>query len=208
MSNKNSVNYKSETRRTYDLYAKIFGQKFGKHFKNFVEKEAELFLKRLPGKKILDLGSGPGNHAAYFKKQGYDVLCIDISEKMIELCRKKGLRAKVVDIEKLDLQENFDGIWAYASLLHIPKEKIPKVIKRIKGSLKPNGILALSLKEGTGEKFEIHKKYPGTVRFFSYFTEKEIRRLFKNSFELIRFSKTNVENKFIFLNFLFKLKRK
>src|SRR3989344_3878710 len=95
--------YMQETKKAYDLYALQFDEKFGDYFKEYVVREAQQFLHHLPGPKIIDLGSGPGNHAFFFHQQGYKVLCLDISERMVALCKQKGLPAEVMDIEKISL---------------------------------------------------------------------------------------------------------
>ncbi len=199
------MDYKEKTKEAYDKYAEKFDQKFGEHFEFWVKKEADLFLENLEGMKIVDLGSGPGNHAAYFKENGCDVLCVDLSEGMIDKCRQKGLKAQVMDIESLNLPEkSFDGVWAYASLLHVTREKIPQVIKKISKMLKPGGLLGVAVKEGTKEGFEANEKYPGTERWFTYFTDEEMKQLFSAGFKLIHSSKTNVKNKYVFLNYFFR----
>lgn len=198
--------YKSENRETYDRYAKEFDTKFGKHFDERVRKDANLFLSQLTGKKILDAGSGPGNHAEYFKQNGCDVTCIDISPEMVKLCLAKGLKAVVDDLENLHIDGSFDGIWAYASLLHVPKDKVRQALKSLTAHLKPHGLIGIALKEGRGEGFETHDKYPGTKRWFTYFTDKEVKDLFAGDFELLHESKDNVKNKYVFIDYIFRLK--
>jgi len=198
------MDFKAETKKTYEKYAKAFEQKFSEHFELRVKEKTDLFLKHLKGKKIVDLGAGPGSHAKYFQDKGCDVLCIDLSEEMVKICREKGLKAEVMDVEDLQLPENsFDGIWAYAVLLHLPKDRIPQVIEKMKRLLKPGGLLAVALKEGIGEGFVEDEKYPGTKRWFSLFTDEEVRGLFKD-FKLIHTTRNNVMNKYFFLNYLFR----
>jgi hypothetical protein len=107
-----------------------------------------------------------------------------------------------MDLENLDLPTNhFDGAWAYASLLHIPKAKMAEAAQRILNSLKVNGIIGLSLLEGDGEKFELNSKYPDTQRWFSYYRDSEVRELFK-SCQVLSFSRIEVKN-YAFLNYIF-----
>ena len=177
------MDYKLENKKTYDLYAQKFDEKFRDHFQQFVKKEADIFVDTLRGKEIVDVGSGSGNHAQYFQGKGFQVLCVDFSEPMLKLCQEKGLKTKLMDIEEWELPENSaDGIWAYACLLHLPKNKIKKVINNFRKTLKPEGILALYVKEGVGEKFETNEKYPGTKRLFVYFNDTEVRELFASDF--------------------------
>jgi len=201
------VDKKLLTKQAYNKYAEKFNRTFGDDFETDVIHKADIFLGKLQGNKILDLGSGPGNHAEYFTKKGFNVLCVDISEKMIELCKRKGLKAEITDIEHLTLPaQSFDGIWAMASLLHIPKSNITNVINSIAEILTPKGILAISVKEGYGEKMEKHPDFPGVERLFVYFTDQEIRNLFTPKFELLHYDRTNFHDLSFFLNYIFKLK--
>src|SRR3989338_4590288 len=116
------MNYQVETLRAYDLYPTDFDRKFASNFECIVRPEANEFMHLLPGKKILDIGSGSGNHALHFQKHGFEVLCMDRSLEMLKLCSAKNLRNVCMDIENIDrITEKFDGLWMYASLLHLPK---------------------------------------------------------------------------------------
>ena len=197
--------YKSATKKTYNLHYEEFEEKFTRSFQNTI-KEADKFLANLNGKKIIDLGCGSGNHAQYFQKKGFDVLCIDYSEKMLELCKKRDLKTKLIDIEDLQLPESStNGIWAYACLLHIQKEKIPKIAEKFTEILKAKGLVGLALKEGEDEGFVEYSKHPFTQRWVSYFQDEEVRELFGKDFELINFSRTKGEDCW-FLNYLLRLK--
>jgi len=199
------MDYKEELKKAYNQYAKKFDEKFQRRFQDFIRPEADAFLEHLSGKKILDLGSGAGNHAKYFQNKEFDVLCVDISEEMVNLCQEKGLRAEVMDMENLKLPEkSFDGVWAYTSLIHIPKKDIPRVIEEVVKVLEPGGILGLAVKEGSGEGLESDERYPDTKRWFSYFTSDEIKQLFGNLFELISESKTKEGYRHEFMRFLFR----
>lgn len=167
--------WKAQTRRAYETFPDLYEKRFAEHFQNRVVHEASLFVDKLPGPSILDLGSGPGCHAAYFQRRGCDVLCLDISPAMVERCRRKGLRADIADMENAEFDSaSFDGVWAYASLLHLPKERIPAVIAKVGTWLKPRGILYLAFKQGEQQGLESHERFPGTQRWFSYVTDEEV----------------------------------
>ena len=184
------MDYKEETIRAYDTYPERFNDNFGNHFEQYAKKSADEFLGLLKGKRILDLGSGPGNHAAYFQEKGYDVLCLHVSDEMLKLCAKKGLRTIKMDIEALDFPtESFDGIWAYASLLHVPKSRIKGIGDMLHAMLRSGGVLAIAVKEGISDGFEQHEKYPGTRRWFTNFEDAEIRKLFVEKFSILSFSR-------------------
>lgn len=199
-------NYKEATRRLYDRYAEKY-EKNTRDYTKYIEEELQFFLKNLKGKKILDLGSGPGRDSVYFKNKSFEPLCIDFSEKMIELCKKKGLEAKVMDIEKLDFPENsFDGIWAYTSLIHVSKKNIKRVIKKIFDIIKPHGILSIAMKEGKNEEFEEDPKYPNEKRYTVLYSEEELLKLFSKHFECIYTSRGNL-SKTVYIHIIFKSRK-
>ncbi|MBW2999729.1 class I SAM-dependent methyltransferase [Candidatus Woesearchaeota archaeon] len=198
--------YKEKTIESYDKYAKEHSEKFKELMDIERRGEFKKFIKLLPGKKVLDLGCGSGDHSLYFSQQGMDVVCIDLSEGMIKLCKEKGLKAFVMDIEELEFEDNsFDGIWAVTSLLHVPKSKIQDVIKKLNQILTNNGILFVCVKEGEGERL-VDDKYEGdTKRFFVFWEEEEFLNEFKEYFELIETWKVELR-KSTFLHVLFKKK--
>lgn len=111
----------------------------------------EKYLRR--GGKILDLGCGSGRDSKYFLSQGYEVVSIDGSE---EICKRASeylqRSAQCVRFEEMNFSREFDGVWACASLLHVEKDKLLDVLKRVFMSLKENGILYASFKYGTEER--------------------------------------------------------
>ncbi len=86
----------------------------------------------------------------FFQELGFKVTGVDFSAKMIELARKEACKAKfhLMDIEKLEFsKDTFDGAWASASFLHIPKKNMLSVFKSIHAILKAGGdFLLLSQK--------------------------------------------------------------
>jgi 2-polyprenyl-3-methyl-5-hydroxy-6-metoxy-1,4-benzoquinol methylase len=198
-----SMDYKQKNLETYEKYAQQFDEKFSHHFEVYVKDRAEKFITYMVGKRVLDVGAGPGNHAEFFKKKGLDVLAIDISPRMVQICKSKGINAEVHDIENLDLgNQQFDGIWMYASLLHVPKVKAQIVINSLSQYLTQNGLFVVAIKEGNGEQYETHEKYPNTERLFSYFNKEEIINLFPH-FKLVDYVRSDVRQKYVFLHFLF-----
>ena len=126
------------------------------------------FLRELPRcAHILDAGCGPGRNAAAFLSQGYRVTAVDASPVMVQLARRSGVNAHVMPFQQMNFMGVFDGIWASASLLHVPHAEIPEVLRRFARALRPQGILYVSLKEGQSEYIA------EDGRFFSYFTINE-----------------------------------
>ncbi|MBM3233726.1 class I SAM-dependent methyltransferase [Candidatus Pacearchaeota archaeon] len=191
--------------RIYNKYCKKYEKRTIKYAKKFLSFDINLFLGNLPGKNILDLGSGPGRDSLLFKKRGFNPLCLDISEGMLNLCKNKGLKTIKMNFENIDLNKNFDGIWSYTSLTTIPKKLAEQVIRKVYSLLNDNGIFYLGIIEGNFEGWkEPDKKYK-LKRFVSRYNFNEILNMCKN-FELLYFKKiSNKETgRNTYLNFMFR----
>ena len=113
----------------------------------------ERFLTRLrPGASILDFGCGSGRDTKVFLDWGYRVTAIDGSP---ELCRiasaYTGIPVRQMLFDDLNDVETYDGIWACASILHVPSAELPDIFRRMISALKPRGIIYTSFKYGTFE---------------------------------------------------------
>jgi len=197
------MDYKKITIDSYNQKAREFSKKF-KEFTDLNRRyEFQRFIDLLNGKQILDLGCGSGDNSLYFKEKGLDVTAIDLSEEMIKLCKEKGINAFLMDIENLEFEDkSFDGIWAATSLLHIPKSKLSKVIEKLNAILKDDGILFVCVKEGEGEEL-VYDKITSTKRFFAFWKEEELKKLFDNYFVLLESEKVQLENT-VFLQLSFR----
>lgn len=164
-------------------------EKFAKNTESLhPQDQARHFLESLPGKRILDLGCGPGRDALIFARQGFQVTGVDLSPKMIEMAKSKvAAQFHVMDIENLDFPPcHFDGIWASASLLHVPKGKILTVFKNLYSLLVDRGIFYFSVKKGSGEKLLSDPRYGDVQKFWSFFEKEEIEEFVQQAgFNLI-----------------------
>lgn len=193
--------YKKITLESYNINSDIFSKRYAYLFDFERRKEFNRFLTLLIGKKVLDLGCGPGEHLSWFKKQGLDVTGVDISPAMIAKCREKGINSVLMDMEYLDFNENaFDGIWAVCSLIHISKNKLEGVVKKTHSILKNKGIMFVTLKKGEGETLVADKLNPLTKRYFVYWKRDEFEKLLKDYFDIIEFWEEDVEGSTL-LNF-------
>lgn len=103
------------------------------------------FLRALESSpaRILDFGCGPGRDLAYFRSLGHDVIGLDGAARFVEMARKFS-QCEVLhqDFLKLSLEaERFDGIFANASLFHVPTSELPRVLSELHASLAPRGVL-------------------------------------------------------------------
>lgn len=140
----------------------------------------EEFLSRLPeNAHILDAGCGSGRDTLKFKSLGYEVTAIDGSEEMCRLASEyAGQEVLHMQFQDIDFNDEFDGIWASASLLHVPSAEIDMVLDKLKKSLKENGVFYASFKYGD---FEGERN----GRYFNDLTEESVIDLFSD-FEVIK----------------------
>ncbi len=145
------------------------------------------FTSLLPEKaKIIDLGCGAGRDVLYFKKLGYNIIGVDNSPEIVRLASKYTKENIILqDFTKLDYREEFDGIWACASLLHFSKTKLISVIEKIIEYIRKSGIIYTSFKYGDSEGVR-------NGRYFSDFTERSFSTLvLKSKIQIIKMWTTN-----------------
>ena len=184
--NSMATQYDEETVEFWDLFPRTFFDKF----------------IRLPGKKVLDVGSGPGRDGLILKQHGLDVTCLDASKAMIKMCSKRGLRTVLGDFNEMPFKdESFDLVWAYTSLLHTPKSSIEQPLNEVHRILRKGGSLGVGMIEGNFEGYR--SSFGGQKkRWFSFYTTAELTTLFsKHGFVVTSFEsfKPSTRN---YLNFI------
>lgn len=109
------------------------------------------FLSYIPNPAvILDFGCGSGRDTKAFLEQGYQVEAIDGSEELCKLATQyTGIQVRHMLFQELSTKEKYDGIWACSSILHLPKDELTDVMRKMTTALKPNGIIYTSFKYGT-----------------------------------------------------------
>ncbi len=116
---------------------------------DFLEKRSAFMSRVVPGSKILELGCGGGHDALAFIQAGFDVTLLDGSHELAALAQvRAGREVLVRDFSEIDFSNEFDAVWASASLLHVPSIKLPLVLGLIFKSLRQDGVFTASFKEG------------------------------------------------------------
>ncbi|MHB8128761.1 MAG: class I SAM-dependent methyltransferase [Mobilitalea sp.] len=134
-----------------------YSKNAGEYFEHTVDIDMQecwdSFTGLLPeGGSILDLGCGSGRDSAYFISCGFDVTAMDASEDMCDLASIHiGQDVLQLSFAEIDFNEVFDGIWACASLLHVPSDEIESILIKVIKSLKINGVLFMSFRYGDFE---------------------------------------------------------
>lgn len=146
-------------------------------------KGTDAYMQYLPaGGEVLDVGCASGLKAKYLIQHGFKVTGIDISDKLLDIARREVSVGDFRELSMMDLDhmtEMFDGVFAQASLLHIPKKDAGGAVQKMADRLKTGGFLYIAVKEsreGRPEE-EIVKEHDygfDYERFFSYFIMTEL----------------------------------
>ena len=111
-------------------------------------------IEGAPPFAILDFGCGPGRDLATFAGLGHVAVGLEGSARFAEMARAhSGCEVWQQDFLKLDLPANrFDGVFANASLFHVPAAELPRVLGELRAALKPRGVLFSSNPRGNNEE--------------------------------------------------------
>lgn len=132
------------------------------------------------GGRILDAGCGSGRDSKAFKQHGFSVVAFDASKEMCKATSELiGQEALQMKFQEIDFEEEFDGIWACASLLHVTYKELPSIMAKLRKGLKSKGIIYVSFKYGTTKMIK-------GERTFSNFTEATVEKMLNETgFEVI-----------------------
>ena len=108
----------------------------------------------LPPYTILDFGCGPGRDLKAFTDQGHVAVGLEGSARFAAMAREySGCEVLEQDFLQLKLPAaRFDGVFANASLFHVPGLELPRVLRELHASLKPRGVLFSSNPRGANEE--------------------------------------------------------
>lgn len=166
----------TNTLKYYDENASVFAENTLKVDFNEVQNK---FMSLLPDKAyILDFGCGAGRDTKAFIDKGFKVDATDGSKELCVIAsRNTGIKVRQMLFEELSEIEKYDGIWACASILHLPKERLKIVFNKMIKALKPGGYIYASFKYGDfeGERNE---------RYFTDFTFESLAEFMEHFPEL------------------------
>ena len=135
------------------------------------------FLALLPpAGSILELGCGAGNHAAEMLARGFVLRATDGSPEMAEVAsRKLNHPVTAMRFDELDEHDAFDGVWASACLLHVPRDELAAILERIHLALKMGGVFYASFKAGEGDGRD------SLGRYYNYVSEDWLRAAYASA---------------------------
>ncbi|TSC89420.1 MAG: type 11 methyltransferase [Microgenomates group bacterium Gr01-1014_5] len=155
--------------------------------------EIAKFKGYLPTGKIIEVGSGGGRDAKELVEAGYGYVGTDVSSGLLVEAKKlnPGVAFLNQSVYELDFPDNsFDGFWASAVLLHIPKNRIDEALQSLGRVVRDKGVGFISVKQGEGERMEFEEAHAPSVhqRLFSYYSEDEFKDvLLRNNFTTLEF---------------------
>ena len=137
---------------------------YAKHAEAFIARTHEVdmqhvrerFVSRLPsGASILDLGCGSGRDLVAFKAMGYSPRGLEPVHALAVHARNvSGCEVVEKTVQEAGFDSVFDGIWACASLLHVPRAELPTALTRIARWARGGGWLSASFKNGDRERHD------------------------------------------------------
>lgn len=156
------------TLRHYDEHAESFREGTWDHD---VSQNVAALLEQIEGPPpftILDFGCGPGRDLASFRRLGHEAVGLDGSLRFVEMARAgSGCEVLHQDFLALDLPAGrFHGIFANASLFHVPTQELPRVLRELQAALRPRGVLFASNPRGRdtegwqGERYGAYHELP------------------------------------------------
>jgi SAM-dependent methyltransferase len=133
----------------------------------------ERFIDAMPADaRVLDLGCGPGKWAARMVERGLEVDALDASTGMAAAAKAAhGLDVRVGTFDDVTGENLYDGIWAHYSLLHAPRDALPRHLAALARALRPDGLFLIVMKLGEGEARD------SKDRLYTYYTEQDLERL-------------------------------
>lgn len=130
---------------------------YNKNAKSFIDRTINIDISTLANEflslvvdkgRILDLGCGSGRDSLYFMNKGFEVYAIDGSEVLVDHAKNElGINVQLATFEGYETTMTFDGLWACASLLHVPEDHMVEVVRKYRDLLNDGACFFMSFKK-------------------------------------------------------------
>jgi SAM-dependent methyltransferase len=172
----------AQTLQTYERDADVFLKRWGrkKYKRPLLLTE---WLKILPAQAtLLDLGCGAGQDARYLTRVGHRVIGLDRAMSLLQFANGgiPSVPLVLADIRALPIRaDSLDGIWAAASLIHLPKRNVAGVLVALRQLMKPGGAFAATFTYGSNSRIKQTGWMPG--RYFARWRKDELARAYRRT---------------------------
>jgi Asp-tRNA(Asn)/Glu-tRNA(Gln) amidotransferase A subunit family amidase len=173
----NVVKNTTNNKLTIDVYENSAAKYIDDHLKStpYADEWIEESLKGVPkDAKMFEVGSASGREAKLIDSFGYDIQTSDVAEAFVKYLSDIGLNPMKFDLNADEFPEKYDYIFAKAVLVHFAYPEVEAILKKVFAALNENGIFAFTVKRGEGEEWKAN--YLGVERYFSYWSEGEIKQ--------------------------------
>lgn len=180
-------NIKQTTIDTYNNSAKELAEYFRGIGSRTKDVELAIKLSGSSSPAVLEIGCGDGRDAKEIIKRAGSYVGFDISKGLINIAKEFLPDAKFILSDALDFdygREEYDIVFAFASLLHLSIDEVQEVFLKVHEGLKSNGVFSISLKLAKVYEEKIKKDKFGT-RIFYYYNPEVIRKIAGQKFEVI-----------------------
>jgi len=164
MAQLNALDIEALTRRTLEHYERSAEDFWRGTRDHDVSQNIGALLRHIEGEPpftILDFGCGPGRDVKAIADLGHVAVGLDGSARFVEMARAySGCEVLQQDFLKLKLPAGrFDGVFANAALFHVPGQELPRVLRELRATLRPRGVLFSSNPRGNNEEGWNQQRY-------------------------------------------------
>lgn len=169
---------KAETVATYNRSASGLAGKFNGWGARVEDIETAFALVSGQDPNVLEIGCGNGRDAAEITRRTSRYLGLDISEGLLRIAREQvpDGHFELADIEAYALPDGLDLVFAFASLIHVPRESLRGILARLLAALNPGGVVRISMKRADAYR-ELTKEDEFGNRTYYLYSAGDIRDL-------------------------------
>lgn len=173
-----SMNKKEQTVHTYNTTAERMVQKFSKSGVRVNDIQETFALLSRENPFVIEIGCASGRDAKEIIKYTHHYIGLDIAEEFIRLAKEYVPEGTfvVADIESYSFPEDVDVIFAFASLIHVPKESLQDILERAHKALRSGGVMRISMKHADSYR-EVTKEDEFGIRTYYHYSLEDLLSL-------------------------------
>lgn len=141
-----------QTLQSYEQSAREYDKLVDPHRPPHIQKALQRLVDAVPpGGRILEVGSGPGRDADVLESLGLTVRRTDATQAFVDLMAQRGKRAELLNVVTDELGGPYDGVLAMGVLIHVDRDQIDAVLRKIRTALRPGGAFLAAMRKGEGD---------------------------------------------------------